>query len=288
MNNVLLCVLAAALCLLAGAALSRMLTRRRDTRRWQRALLTAVFTILFAVMGCLAYFEVYYHADPSVSASLQSGGAVQVSQTDTGWLFDGPGTDSAVIFYPGGKVEATAYAPLLNRLANEGVDTFLVEMPLRFAFLGKDRARTVMKTQSYQHWYLMGHSLGGCVAAGCASEPEGGFTGLILLASYPIQAIPDSVRLLSVCGSQDQCLNARSYEKGRSFWPEDAVELVLPGGNHAQFGSYGPQKGDGAAGISAEEQQRLTAGAILSWMDASYSNPQNDLHLLPAPAAGGV
>ena len=44
--------------------------------------------------------------------------------------------------------------------------------------------------------------------------------------------------------------------------PEDFTEIVIPGGCHAYFGSYGPQEGDGTPQISNEEQIRFTANAI--------------------------
>lgn len=44
--------------------------------------------------------------------------------------------------------------------------------------------------------------------------------------------------------------------------------MCIPGGNHAQFGNYGVQKGDGTASISAEEQQVQTALAISNMVTA--------------------
>ena len=43
-------------------------------------------------------------------------------------------------------------------------------------------------------------------------------------------------------------------------YTENVVEIE--GGNHAQFGNYGPQKGDLPATISAEEQQAQAVEAI--------------------------
>ena len=43
-------------------------------------------------------------------------------------------------------------------------------------------------------------------------------------------------------------------------YAENVVEIE--GGNHAQFGNYGPQEGDLPATISAEEQQAQTVAAI--------------------------
>ena len=58
-------------------------------------------------------------------------------------------------------------------------------------------------------------------------------------------------------------LNRKKLEQGRSFLPENAVLTEIPGGNHAQFGDYGAQQGDGNASISAQEQLRQTEEVIL-------------------------
>ena len=50
---------------------------------------------------------------------------------------------------------------------------------------------------------------------------------------------------------------------GRALLPDDATELVIEGGNHAQFGNYGEQEGDSAATVSRQEQQEQTVSAIL-------------------------
>jgi len=55
------------------------------------------------------------------------------------------------------------------------------------------------------------------------------------------------------------------YRTDQSNWPENARETVIAGGNHAQFGDYGPQKGDGAAEISGEAQQTATVDAVCTF-----------------------
>ena len=42
--------------------------------------------------------------------------------------------------------------------------------------------------------------------------------------------------------------------------------MEIQGGNHAQFGNYGPQKGDAPATISAEEQQARTVEAVAEFI----------------------
>ena len=222
------------------------------------ALLPALLAIAFAI-----YVGQYYPADADAVAALQSDGEVQITRTDYGWLFDGPSSDRAMIFYPGGKVEETAYAPLLRRLAREGMDVCLVRMPLRLAIFGENRATDVLRECDYPHWTIGGHSLGGVCAASFAAAHAEALDGVVLLASYSTKALDDSLDVRLIYGSADGVLNRSQYERNRKNAPADAVETVLEGGNHAQFGSYGPQKGDGAAAISAEEQIRRTVRAIL-------------------------
>ena len=102
---------------------------------------------LAILAGVIAvYFGTFYHADVTALAALESTEDVSVHEiikeddAANGWFFDGPGTDSALVFYPGAKVEAAAYAPLMKELSFRGVDCYLCKMPLNFALLGKDTA----------------------------------------------------------------------------------------------------------------------------------------------------
>ena len=116
-------------------------------------------------------------------------------------------------------------------------------------------------------WYIAGHSLGGAMAANYAAAHAEDFDGLILLAAYSTKDISQTtLRVLSVYGSEDGVLNRESYEKNWSNLPTDTTEVVLDGGCHAQFGSYGPQNGDGIPTISGEEQVRQTTEVITAFI----------------------
>ena len=241
--------------------------RKGSTGKRRRRVLYAVLAaaLLFALTAGI-YLGRYSRSAPTAARYLESGGTVTVERVPGGRRFDGPGEGSALIFYPGGKVEAEAYAPLLFRLAEGGEDCFLAEMPFRLAITDVDAAADFIAAYDYDEWILAGHSLGGAAAAMYASREAGGIDGLVLLAAYPTKPLPDGVRLLSVYGSKDGVLNRDKYESGRAFWPEAAEEIVIEGGNHAQFGDYGAQAGDGAALISRDEQQRITIEAVLTWI----------------------
>lgn len=220
--------------------------------------------VLFAVLliCCGLWLGTGYDASGQAERCLQSTDAVQVREIPQGILLDGPGTEDALVFYPGGKVEYTAYLPLLRRLSEDGTDCFLVRMPFDLAVFGKDRAGDITEQYEYRRWLLGGHSLGGAMAADYAADHPA--DGLILLAAYPTKKL--KVPTLQIYGSRDRVLNMERLEESRADLPEDAELSVLPGGNHAQFGDYGVQKGDGAATISRQEQQALTVELIEDWL----------------------
>lgn len=187
---------------------------------------------------------------------------MQISAIRDGWFLDGPGTQDALVFYPGAKVEAAAYLPLLTALARDGVDCFLVKMPLNMAFFKMNAASDIQAVYTYDRWYLGGHSLGGACAALYAAKHADRLTGLILLAAYATKPLPERLAVLELPGSEDGVLDRTRLAKGERYLPASARSGELPGGNHAQFGDYGPQKGDGAATISPEEQLAWTAARI--------------------------
>ncbi len=234
-----------------------------------RKIATATFVLIFiTVLSAIFYVKDYYHSDESVKEYLQGNGQAAVSEIAAGLYIDGPGEEDAVIFYPGAKVEYTAYLPLFYGLAEQGVDCFLIKMPCNLAILGQNKAEDIMDAYEYKHWYLAGHSLGGAMAASYAAGHPENLDGLILLAAYPTKDLTgDSLSVLSIYGSEDGVLNMEKLEEGRSLMPAGYTELPIDGGNHAGFGNYGKQKGDGEAGISSEEQQKQTVEAIMQMID---------------------
>ena len=139
-------------------------------KKWIPAAILAV--LLFAFLICASD---YYHADESALEALQSD---LVTETDYGWLFDGPEDRSVLIFYPGAKVQETAYAPLLLQLAESGLDVCLVKMPFRFAFFGISKADEIRSRYDYEKTFIGGHSLGGAMAAIYAANHD--LDGVIL------------------------------------------------------------------------------------------------------------
>ena len=86
--------------------------------------------------------------------------------------------------------------------------------------------------------------------------------GLILLAAYQTKPLDSAMKVLAIYGSNDTVLDKEKVKTGQTLSPAHQQTIVIDGGNHAQFGNYGIQKGDGQATISPNEQQQKTCDAI--------------------------
>lgn len=230
------------------------------------AALTAAVILVLALMAGL-YAGDYYRADSLAVLALEGSEQVTVTEEKGLLVFAPEEPEAGLIFYPGGKVEYSAYAPLMLSLAEEGILCLIPEMPLNLAVLDVHAAQGLPEQYpEVERWFIGGHSLGGSMAASHASEDET-FEGLILLASYSTADLTGSdLRVLSLYGSQDGVLNLEKYETYSQNLPDSAREQVIDGGNHAGFADYGPQDGDGEAEISAQEQRAVTAEAILEFI----------------------
>lgn len=212
-------------------------------------LLTAVFFL---------YVSNYYHADQvAINAFQYNSGITENDGNLT--LVPSSSTDTGIIFYPGGKVEYTAYLPLLTKLQQQGYTCILINMPFNLAVFDKNAADDIFdEYPEITNWYIAGHSLGGAMASSYMADHPDKLNGLILLGSYMYGSVP-SDKALVIYGSKDQVLDRSKINS------EDQVVLI-EGGNHAQFGDYGSQSGDGIATISSEEQQTITVNAIADFV----------------------
>ena len=210
-----------------------------------------------------AYVHTNYQATETATAYLNGTGDVNVTNVTNGLFLDGPGNDTALIFYPGAKVEYTAYLPMFTQIASEGVDCYLVKMPINFAFLGIDSADSIINESNYAHYFMCGHSLGG-VMAGEYVNHSSKVDGLILICSYLEK--PVNVPVLSIYGSDDTVMNMDNYNKSKSMIVNNFTEFIVAGGNHAHWGNYGEQSEDSPSHISAEDQQKQGVDEIIRFI----------------------
>jgi hypothetical protein len=182
---------------------------------------------------------------------------------------DGGPSDVGVVLYPGARVDATAYAPVARQLSRRsGALVAVVDPPLDVALLDRNAAADVIADHpAIDRWVVGGHSLGG-VAAAMFAAADADVGGLALWAAYPADGtdLPDDLPTLVLTGTRDEILDRDAFAAARPRLPEGTDVVALQGVNHAQFGAYGPQRGDGEATTSDATAQGLvvdaTAGLI--------------------------
>lgn len=175
-----------------------------------------------------------------------------------------------LIFYPGGLVDPRAYAPAARAIAEAGYQVTIVPMPLNLAVLAPDRAREVLAAYpEVSRWAIGGHSLGGAMAARYASGANPGVDGLALWAAFPADDLSSRPLVASsIFGTLDGVAEPDRVLEGALLLPDGTRLVPIEGGNHYQFGWYGPQDGDNPATISREEQTRQAVAATLAVLDA--------------------
>lgn len=224
--------------------------------------LSSILLVLALIVGgCWIYVSDYYEADDAAIEAFLPQGQTGREDKDGNLVFAPEGVTKGLIFYPGGKVEYTAYIPLMQACAQQGILCVLVEMPFNLAVLDVDAAAGIPgKYPQIEHWYIGGHSLGGSMAAAYVADHPDQFDGLVLLGAYSTSDLSDTdLEVLSIYGSEDKVMDGVKYKKNKSNLPEDSTEFIIQGGCHAYFGMYGKQDGDGTPAISNEEQIRITA-----------------------------
>jgi dienelactone hydrolase len=187
-------------------------------------------------------------------------------------------------YYPGALVDPSAYLTWLDSLvtADTGLMVVLVKMPANLAVFNPDKALQLKnELPKAERWIIGGHSLGGTMACKATSDHPDEFQGVVLLGSYPddkddLSAWPNPVLSLSAefdgLATPSDIQNAEKYlpPAYRMTSPTDVPAPLgaqtcyyqIPGGNHAQFGNYGKQDGDGEAAITPGEQHRIVIEAI--------------------------
>lgn len=235
-------------------------------RKIRITIISIVLALAILFGGCAVYLSNYYRADNEAIGAFLPQDTMWKEKADGTIVFEPEAATKGLIFYPGGKVEHTAYIPLMQACAEEGIACVLVEMPFRLAVLDINAAEGIQEQYpQVEDWYIGGHSLGGSMAASYLEKNLDAYEGLILLGSYSTADLSQTdLAVLSIFGSEDAVMNREKYDDNKSNLPEGFTEVVLDGGCHAYFGMYGAQDGDGTPTISNEDQIYMTAHYIAS------------------------
>jgi pimeloyl-ACP methyl ester carboxylesterase len=227
-----------------------------------------------------------YPAKDIDPAALKTDDRVVVTEDAKSWAFKpskGAGA-AGLLFFPGGGVDPVAYAPLARTVATEGFPVYLVRLPGKVAAPNKHRkdsiaiGKGVIKSApGVERWAVAGHSMGGAIAAQFVHEEPKRFRGLILLGTthprdFDLSAFGGDVT--KVYGTEDRVAKHAQSEANKKLLPAGTTWVEVKGGNHAQFGYYGTQIGDGKAVISRESQQQAAREALVKAMRRASKLPK--------------
>lgn len=223
-----------------------------------KIVLISILSIVVILAGAFyIYVSDYYRADDVALTVMKNDDTLRI-QGNLTIISPDQQSDTALIFYPGAKVEHTAYIPILEKLSQNGIICVLIKMPFNMAIFDSNAADKVFEElPNIKKWYIGGHSMGGAMASSYAANHKDKVKGLILLGAY-IYGDVSPQDTLTIYGT----LNSNLEE--HINYTENVV--IIEGGNHAQFGNYGEQKGDPPARISREIQQDIAVDSILAFI----------------------
>ncbi|KZX22174.1 alpha/beta hydrolase family protein [Rathayibacter tanaceti] len=222
-----------------------------------------------AVLGFLTWTSIVSGPDEEALARVRADPAIAVHRTANALVMTptSPGSldGTGLVFVPGAKVEASSYEATLAPLVDAGATVVITRPILHLAFFDLRSLETFTdQAEGVDRWLVGGHSLGGVKACQWAEDPE--VSGLVLLGSYCANDLSGSdLPVLSVSGSEDGLSTPAKVSAARGLLPASAAMVEIEGANHADFGWYGPQAGDGTATISREEADRRLTQALLGF-----------------------
>jgi hypothetical protein len=247
--------------------------------KWQRlrtrnkVFLVIIFLVAVGFIGFIVWAETPLGPMREAFEALNTDSLVSVSSG--GWLVFRPiiaSSDVGFIIYPGGRVDYRSYSPMAHAIAAKGYLVIIVQMPLNLAVLGINSAQSVIDSNpEIKTWAIGGHSLGGSMAAQFISSNPPKVKGLVLWAAYPASGIDLSklgISTVTVHGTNDGLVTSSQINESLKQLPLGTMRTEIVGGNHAQFGWYGPQQGDNEAQITRVEQQKQIVDAAVKLLDS--------------------
>jgi hypothetical protein len=236
------------------------------------AIIIPVVLLVGAIGGGLIYLSQSYKPMSEALTALESSEEIIV-ENERKWIIFKPNKTAITegfIFYPGGNVEPESYSILARVIAENGSLVAIVKMPFDLAVFSPKRGKGVIeKYPDIINWSIGGHSLGGAMAAKYIHDSPTTFKKLILLAAYPSNSNNLSkidLRVLSLYGSEDGVVS-KNITATDSLLPNTTTFFEISGGNHANFGYYGKQKGDNDSTITREEQHNITISEIIHFLN---------------------
>jgi hypothetical protein len=232
--------------------------KRRVRRRIRITGWSALTSLLVTVIGFLTWFHIVFPADREATLEVYRDDRVVVTPVDGVVVMASTTYTSTtgLLFFPGARVDPFAYLHPFVDIAASGTTVVIVD-PLFNMALFDQRSMDELTSHSpnITQWVLAGHSLGGVKA--CMEADNDQVAALWLLASYCATDISGlDINVVEVLAAQDGLMDDDARGLAQANLPEGFTTLTLDGANHASFGTYGPQPGDGVATLNRDDMRQ--------------------------------
>jgi hypothetical protein len=237
----------------------------RNRARWRIALGVPALVVCVLTVSLLAWSRPL-PASPVAVAAMQTSATVRVVDRFTWYEMQSTRQNSSgrevkpttgLLFYPGARVDARAYARLLQPLAAAGYLVIVLKEPFGLGLIHLNHAETVLEVHpDIARWVAGGHSLGGVAASSFADDHPAEVKGLLLYAAYPAGKLTRTdLKVVSISGSVDGLATPADIESSKADLPPRTQYVSVKGGVHSFFGDYGDQPGDGVPSVPREVAQ---------------------------------
>ena len=248
----------------------KQIQKEKNDKKLKKAITAFLVVVLLFISGFFIWLSNGYKLEEGLQSYLESDSNVQVTIKDKNIYFTPSNmtAETGFIFYPGERIDASAYAKLCKKIASSGYEVIVADMPFNYAAFGENKATKIMdENPNIKNWVIGGDSLGGTIASKYA-EKNKNVDGIVLISSYPKDNLKDlGIKVLSISGSKDDVINYEELINSKNILPEDTKYVEIEGANHSQFGSYGLYNGDGEALITEDEQIDITVNNIVNFLN---------------------
>ncbi len=240
---------------------------KRLTKILTRTLAIVLTVVLMLAVGLLFYASIVMRGDRAAAISAWQNPAVSITSTDRSIVIIPTGAPSGegLVFIPGAKVDPYAYLFKLTGIVEESGVTIVITKPtLNLAILDQRPLETFTSdAQEVETWFVGGHSLGGARACQIAGEAD--VAGLVLFGSFCANDLSNSqLTVLSISGSEDGLSTPEKIQSGAVLLGAATKFVEIDGFNHADFGDYGPQSGDGVSRLTSDQARAALTAALVS------------------------
>lgn len=241
-------------------------------RRIRFAGWTALTALVLGLIVFLIWTQLVMPADRAAAQAVFDNPAVTVTDTPDSVVLapTEDASDVGLVFIPGARVDPYAYlATLAGTVETTGMTVVITKPTLNLAFFDQRPLEAfTAAAPDVATWFVGGHSLGGVRACMMANDNQGDnqgdeqVVGLVLFGSYCASAVDDDLAVLSISGSEDGLSTPATITDAADLLPADTTFVQIDGANHASFGAYGAQPGDGVSTISPAAAEQAITEAI--------------------------